>query len=122
MIVIAGEDGLVLFRAKPGGTWGLPSGRIGTCEDPVSAAKRVARESCGLGISSLELAGIYDVIWHYSDVSIKRLHLVYAAQTEDECAPGSSESGHLARFFANASEAELESDLVRDAILDCSEK
>ena len=123
VLVIAGEKGLVLSRAAATDRWGLPSGMIGACEDPADAPRRVARDLCGLGLRSLELAGMYDVTWHFSDVSVKRLHLVYAARTDDPVSASSMPGPQVeARFFEDPSEVELESDIVRDAILDCSEK
>lgn len=123
VLVISGEKGLLLYRREGADGWELPSGLIGACEDPITASRRIARELCGLGLRSLELAGMYDVTWHYSDVSIKRLHLIYAARTDDQvCKPGDGGSAIEARFFGDASGIELCSDLVRDAVLDCSEK
>ena len=123
VLVMIGEKGLLLCRAKGAKQWGLPSDRIGACEDTVAAAKRVAQEITGMKLRSLELAAMYDVTWHFSDISIKRLHIVYAAQVDDsgceaERAVGSSE----VMFFDDLTGVSVESDLVRDAILDCSEK
>jgi len=123
VVVMIGAKGLVLCKAMGEETWTLPSGRIGACEDPVAAAKRVAREATGLGIRSLELACMYDVTWHFSDVSIKRLHVVYAAQTDEDSNEGAIASGTAeARFFKDLTGVRIANDLVRDAILDCSEK
>jgi ADP-ribose pyrophosphatase YjhB (NUDIX family) len=121
VLVIAGPRGTMLRRAKGSDRWGLPSGRIGACEDPLSASKRIARECCDLGLRSLELAGMYDVTWHYSDISMKRLHLVYSAKTDDE-GPAADKGGGETRYFADIPDDKLESDLVRDAISDCREK
>jgi ADP-ribose pyrophosphatase YjhB (NUDIX family) len=122
VLVIVGENGIVLTKTKGKG-WELPSGRIGACEEPGKAAKRIAREECGVGLRSLELAGIYDVIWHYSDVSVKRLHLVYAGFTDDkECALTSAQGGAQARFFKEVPESSSKDELLVCAMTDCSEK
>jgi ADP-ribose pyrophosphatase YjhB (NUDIX family) len=118
---VDGPKGTLLCRARAGDKWGLPTGRIGACEEPLGASKRVASECCGIGLRSLELAGMYDVSWHYSDVSVKRLHLVYAAKTEDEEARPDKNEREV-RFFADPPDDSFESDLVRDAIADCKEK
>jgi ADP-ribose pyrophosphatase YjhB (NUDIX family) len=122
VLVMVGERGLLLSRGKGDERWGLPSGRIGACEDPETAAKRVAKETTGLGVSSVELAGMYDVTWHYSDVSIKRLHIVYAARVEDELTEDRAMGSSEVRFFTDLSGVDVSDDIVRDAILDCSEK
>jgi hypothetical protein len=89
-------------------------------EDVIQAAKRIAREDLGIGLRSQELAGMYDVTWHYSDVSVKRLHLVYSAITEDpECSP---RTGLEARFFREFRKGDLEGAIVIDALNDCSKK
>jgi len=122
VLVISGENGVLLTKKK-GGAWSLPSGRIGTSEDPVKAAKRIAKEECGIGLKSVELAGMYDVVWHYSDVSVKRLHLVYAALTDEcECVPGEAGGATQAKFFANIPEASSEDEMLACALSDCSEK
>ena len=122
VLVISGQNGVLLTKKK-GGVWSLPSGRIGTIEEPVKAAKRIANEECGIGLKSVELAGMYDVVWHYSDVSVKRLHLVYAALTDDcECVPGEAGSATQARFFANIPEASSKDEMLACAVSDCSGK
>jgi len=122
VLVISGKNGVLLTK-KNGGAWSLPSGRIGTSEEPIKAAKRIAKEECGVDLKSIELAGMYDVVWHYSDVSVKRLHLVYAALTDDcECVPGESGSATQAKFFANIPEACSKDEMLACAVTDCSKK
>lgn len=123
VVVIMGEKGVALAKDGASDEWRLPSGRISILEDAEAAAKRVAKEECGITVTSLELAGIYDVIWHYSDISIKRLHLVYAGVTEDDCwsemRPG---KGRDARFFREIPKGVLENEVASAALADCSEK
>jgi len=122
VLVVSGKNGVLLTK-KNGEVWSLPSGRIGTSEDPVKAAKRIAKEECGIGLKSVELAGMYDVVWHYSDVSVKRLHLVYAALTDDsECVPGEGAGATQAMFFANIPETSSMDEMLACAISDCSQK
>jgi ADP-ribose pyrophosphatase YjhB (NUDIX family) len=122
VLVISGKNGVLLTK-KEGGTWGLPSDRIGTNEEPVKAAKRIAKEVCGIGLKSIELAGMYDVVWHYSDVSVKRLHLVYAALTDDcECVPGEEGGAPQARFFATIPVESSGDEMLARAVTDCSKK
>jgi ADP-ribose pyrophosphatase YjhB (NUDIX family) len=122
VLVISGENGVLLTKRK-GGAWSLPSGRIGTSEEPVIAAKRIAKEECGIGLKSVELAGMYDVVWHYSDVSVKRLHLVYSALTDDfDCVPSAASGVIRAKFFANIQEAPLKDEMLACAVSDCSKK
>jgi len=78
---------------------------------------------CGLALRSTELAGIYDVVWHFSNVSIKRLHIVFAALTDDtECVPGKGSQVSEARFFAEVPELAERGDINRFALTDCSTK
>lgn len=122
VLVISGKNG-VLWTKKKGGAWSLPSGRIGTSEETVEAAKRIANEECGIGLKSVELAGMYDVVWHYSDVSVKRLHLIYAAATDDcECVPGDAGGATQVRFFANTPEITSKDEMLACAVSDCSKK
>ncbi len=123
VLVIAGKEGIVLSRKTPRGKWSLPSGRIGAVEDPIKAAKRIAGEEAGVMIRSLELAAIYDVIWHYADISVKRLHLVYAAVTDDErCSDELLQRGNEAKFHAELPEGLLKDDISSSALADSSEK
>jgi ADP-ribose pyrophosphatase YjhB (NUDIX family) len=122
VLVISGKDGVLLTKKK-GGDWSLPSGRIGTNEEPIKAAKRIAKEECGIGLKSVELAGMYDVVWHYSDVSVKRLHLVYAALTDDlECVPNAASGVIQTKFFANILETPSKDEMLACAVSDCSKK
>lgn len=123
VLVIVGEDGIALVKPRGSKDWKLPSGKIKTHETAIEAAKRVAKEECGVSLRSLELAGIYEVVWHYSDVSVKRLHILYAAATDDrECHPEGSMSPREAKFFTEVPACVLENDLMRNALTDCSEK
>jgi ADP-ribose pyrophosphatase YjhB (NUDIX family) len=123
VLVIVGEDGVALVRPRGSDEWRLPSGKVRTHETAIQAAKRVAKEECGLALRSLELAGIYEVVWHYSDISVKRLHLIYAAVTDDrECHPEGDKSLCDAMFFTKVPDHVLGNDLMRNALDDCSEK
>ncbi len=123
VLVIVGKKGTVLAKRKGAKDWTLPTGRIGSAEDFVQAAKRVAREECGVMLRSLELAGMYDVVWHYSDISIKRLHIVYAAVTDDdECVPEASKECSSPGFHREIPEAALKDIITRSALTDCSGK
>lgn len=122
IVVISGEKGTILVRDPTTGGWTLPSGRIGAAEDVSKAAKRLAKDECGVGVRGLELVGMYDVVWHFSDVSVKRLHLVYAGITEDECFEVGPSRGREARFFREVPYSVLRDDLVAAALRDCSGK
>ncbi len=123
VLVIIGKKGLILARRRGVKDWTLPTGMIGSAEDFVPAAKRVAREECGVMLRSLELAGMYDVVWHYSDISIKRLHIVYAAVTDDEeCRPEAPRECSGPGFHREVPEAALKDDITRSALADCSGK
>jgi ADP-ribose pyrophosphatase YjhB (NUDIX family) len=123
VLVIAGKEGILLSRKGSRSKWSLPNGRIGAAEEPLKAAKRIAAEQAGMSVRSLELAGMYDIIWHFSDISIKRLHLVYAATTDDErFSTELMDEGVEARFFAEVPESLLKDDIASSALADCSEK
>jgi len=123
VLVIAGKEGILLSRKGSRSKWGLPNDRIGAVEEPLKAAKRIAAEQAGVSVRGLELAGMYDIIWHFSDISVKRLHLVYAAVTDDEpCSTDSVGEGVEARFFSSMPESLLKDDIASSALADCSEK
>ena len=123
ILVIVGEKGIVLVGDKGSESWRLPSCRIRTHETAIQAAKRVAKEECGLMLRSLELSGMYDVVWHYADLSVKRLHLLYAAITDDcECCSDGWKGALEARFFTEVPKSVLDDELMRNALADCSEK
>ncbi len=121
VLVICGKKGTVLARDAITGKWALPSGRIGAAEEVTAAAKRVAKDECGVGVIGLDLVGMYDVVWHFSDISVKRLHLVYAAITEDECFEIGPARGREAKFFREIPEPVLDDDLVAAALRDCTD-
>jgi ADP-ribose pyrophosphatase YjhB (NUDIX family) len=123
VLVIRGKKGTPFVKRKGSEGWSLPSNTIPTYEDPAISAKRVAKEQCGLMLRSLDLAGMYDVVFHYLDVSIKRLHLVYAAVTDDlECQPQKGGPVTEAAFFVDPPESARKSRIDKFAIADCSEK
>lgn len=122
VLVICGKKGTILARDPETGRWTLPSGRIGAAEEVTAAAKRVAKDECGVGIRGLDLVGMYDVVWHFSDISVKRLHLVYAALTDDECFGAGPSRGREAKFFRAVPESVQADELVASALHDCSNK
>lgn len=123
VIVAKSEAGIAFVRRTGERTWTLPSDRIGANEVIVKSAKRVAKEQCGIGLRSVELAGMYDVVWHFLDVSVKRLHIVYAGATDDsECDAEGGADITDARFFKELPPALQERQIVLSAIADCSEK
>jgi ADP-ribose pyrophosphatase YjhB (NUDIX family) len=122
VLVVRGEKGTALVRAKGTTDWSLPSGRIGPTEEVAKAAKRVAKEQCGLMLKSAELAAMYDVVWHFSDISIKRLHIVYAGVTDDtECCPDDADKKEAAFFVEIPKGVETDQIFVH-ALADCSAK
>jgi ADP-ribose pyrophosphatase YjhB (NUDIX family) len=123
ILVIRGKEGTPLVRGRKEKDWSLPSGRIAPNEDIEKSAKRVAKESCGIMLRSFELAGMYDVVWHYSNVSIKRLHLVYACLTDDtSCSPEKTDEVQDARFFKEMPATLRKHRIFGYALTDCSTK
>jgi ADP-ribose pyrophosphatase YjhB (NUDIX family) len=122
MLVIRGEKGTVLVKRKGEKGWSLPSGPISTYEEIPSAAKRVASETCGVHLRSMDLAALYDVVWHYKGVTVKRLHVVYAAVTDDDCSTAESKYASEAKFHKDVPASTLRDDLDRTALDDCSQK
>jgi ADP-ribose pyrophosphatase YjhB (NUDIX family) len=123
LLVIRGQKGVALIKRKGSKDWTLPSGRIRTYEELPAAVKRVAKRECGLGISSMDLTAMYDVVWHHEDVSIKRLCLVYSALTDDlECRPETSANVSEAAFHKDGTGPDLKSEMDRAAIDDAGEK
>ncbi len=122
VLVVNGEKGTALLRNKDGHSWALPSGSILIYETPEQAAKRVAKAECGLGIRSMVLTAMYDVAWHYPDITVKRLHLVYAAVTDDFefTVPAERYSG--AEFRPEVTANVLGSDIDRQALEDSVDK
>jgi ADP-ribose pyrophosphatase YjhB (NUDIX family) len=123
VLVIRSPSGIPLVKTRSEKEWALPSGRINPNEDIVKSPKRVAKEACGVDIRSAELAGVYDVVWHYSNVSIKRLHVVYACLTDDTvCGPGDTEHIDEVRFFMEVPAAVAKHAIFSHAMADCSAK
>ena len=123
VLVIRSENGVCFVKRSGDRGWSFPSDRIGQTEDVGKSTKRVAKDQCGVMLSRVELAGIYDVIWHYSDVSIKRLHFVYAAMTDDhKCSPSKDSGISEARFFKETPHGVQDDEIQRLALADCSAK
>lgn len=122
MLVIRGKKGIVLTRPSKQSKWCLPTGRIGSNEEVRTAAKRIAKDQCGIAIRSLDLAAMYDVVWHYSDITIKRLHLVYAATTDDDECPAGGSRGCESMFFIDLPVDLLQDDISSCAVTDCNSK
>ena len=123
IVVIRGEGGISLVRKRGANDWTLPSDRIGPNEEIVKSVKRVGREQCGLMLKSIELAGMYDVVWHYSNVSIKRLHFVYVGETDDrECSPQKTADVEEARFFRDLPDKVRKDRICSCALTDSSAK
>lgn len=122
VLVVRSEKGTVVLRQKGGKAWSLPSGSVLMYETPEQAAKRVAKEECGLGIRTMVLTGMYDVSWHYPDITVKRLHLVYAAVTDDFEFSAPAEKYSEAAFMPEVAASSLGSDIDRHALGDSIEK
>lgn len=122
MVVAMGGKGIALVRAKGAAGWSVPSGPVNTYEGIADAARRVAKETCGLSLRSMELAAMYDVIWHYDNVTTKRLHIVYSAITDDECGAPEGGAPAEARFHEEVPDEELADELDRAAVADCINK
>lgn len=122
VLVVNGEKGTVLLRSKDGHSWALPNGSVLMYETPEQAARRVAKAECGLGIRSMVLTAMYDVSWHYPEITVKRLHLVYAAVTDDFefVTPADKYSG--AEFRPEVTANVLGSEIDRQALEDSIDK
>jgi len=123
VLVIRSEHGISLVKRDTDKEWSLPCDRIGPTEDVGKSVKRVAKDQCGVMLRSAELAGIYDVVWHYSDVSVKRLHFVYAAMTDDHrCSPSKDKGVSEAKFFKEIPHGVQDDEIQKFALIDCSAK
>lgn len=123
VLVVRGTAGTALVKTRSEKDWGLPSDRVRPNEEIGKAPKRVAKEKCGIMLRSVELAGIYDVVWHYSNVSVKRLHVVYACLTDDTvCSPEKADEIEEAKFFAEVPPATTKHRIHGPALTDCSSK
>jgi len=120
VLVTRGPNGTALARTAPSVPWRLPSGRVASNEDVQKAVRRISGEF-GISVKSMELSGIYDVVWHYADISIKRLHLAYEVLTDDE-EPGPSRAGTEVRFFRELPVEALADEVSKAAIADCTQK
>ena len=123
VLVIKGVTGIPLIKGLKEKDWALPSDRIGPNEDIEKSAKRVARETCGVMVRGVELAGMYDVVWNYSNVSIKRLHVVYACLTDDTvCSPEKKGCVAEVKFFKELPAMIAKHGIFGPALADCSAK
>lgn len=116
VIVVKGPKGTALAPCGKE-AWCVPSGMVGSAEEIPAAAKRIAKEGFGLYLRSIELAGMYDVIWHYAGLTVKRLHFAYAAVTEEDAAP----SRNAVQFFIRPEE-KVKDEISMAALADCKEK
>ena len=123
VLVVRGVKGTLLVRTKKDKLWGLPSDLMLTTETAAQSVKRIAGDSWGVGVRSTQLMAMYDVIWHHSDYTVKRLHLVYECLTDDEeCAPGIREAGKECVFVADTGKIDFKDEIFENALSDCSEK
>ncbi len=82
VIVTRRNGGVVLVKSKGAVMWTLPAAKIRMDEAPEDAARRIARERCGLSLTAANLRALYDVTRHYQNVSVKRLFVVYDCSTD----------------------------------------
>ncbi len=123
IVVARSEAGIAFVRRRRERAWSLPSDRIWMNEAIGRSPRRVAREQCGIGLRIVELAGIYDVVIHYLDISVKRLHVVYMGIAEDsECTVSADGGISEARFFAETPSPLHDRQIVVSAIADASQK
>ncbi|MEM4232470.1 MAG: hypothetical protein QXZ19_00660 [Thermoplasmata archaeon] len=123
VVVARSEAGIAFVRRRRERAWSLPSDRIGANEAIAKSPRRVAREQCGIGLRIVELAGIYDVVMHFLDVSIKRLHVVYACIAEEpECTVSAESDISEARFFDETPSPLHDRQIVLSAIADAGQK
>jgi ADP-ribose pyrophosphatase YjhB (NUDIX family) len=119
VLVAMGQGGTVLVKEKGSTLWSLPTGRISPMEKPADAARRIASSSCGLHLRTLELVGMYDVTRHYSNLTVKRLYVVFRGLTEDtECRYSDDGSTHEADFFGDDVSSMLQTEMDRNALAD----
>jgi len=122
IVVAKSEAGIAFVRRRRERAWSLPSDRIGVNEVIGKSPRRVAREQCGIGLRIVELAGIYDVVLHFLDISVKRLHVVYAGIAEEsECEVSGGDISE-ARFFAETPSPLHDRQIVLSAIADAGQK
>jgi ADP-ribose pyrophosphatase YjhB (NUDIX family) len=123
ILVVRGEQGTLIVKRGGAKSWSLPSAPIMTYEQIADAPRRVAKELCGLSLRSYDLAALYDVVWHFKDVTIKRLHVIYSAVTDDaECTQEAKGGFDETAFRAELPDSLLDDELDRNALSDCSEK
>lgn len=122
LFVTEGVRGVALVRTEGAVIWTLPSGRICVNEAPEAAAKRIAKEICGIRLGEMDLMALYDVTRHYENVSIKRLLVVYRAKVEDYHS-GTDEDGRTRCAFHSTDLEELVCEEIDSrAIADCLER
>ncbi len=122
ILVAMGPKGTALVKEKGSSMWSLPTGRISPVESPQEAARKVALGSCGIHLRTLELVALYDVTRHYSNLSVKRLYVVYRAMTDDgECARGEGGNVREAGFFGEEAASMVDTEMDRSALDDSRE-
>lgn len=86
LILTAGDHVLLALREGTGyadGMWNLPSGKLETSEDAVSAIIREAREEIGILLAPDELR-MATVIHHRNTVGLARIGLVFIADHDPD--------------------------------------
>lgn len=114
--------GVALVKRDSAAIWSVPSGRIDVNESPEDTARRVALERCGIRLGKLDLRALYDVTRHYSNISVKRLFVVYRASVEDFCSGSHSDTHTTCRFHSADLDSIVCEDIDSQAIADCLEK
>lgn len=122
ILVAMGPSGIALVKEKGSTIWNLPTARISPVERPAEAARRVALGSCGIHLRTLELVGLYDVTRHYSNLSVKRLYVVYRGLTDDtECAHKEGAAVREVGFFGEEAASMMETEMDMSAFADSRE-
>lgn len=122
LFVTEGSRGVALVKTGGAVIWTLPSGRIGMNEAPEAAARRIAKERCGIRLGEMDLRALYDVTRHYENVSVKRLLVVYRAKVEDYQSVKHEDGRPRCAFHSADLEGLVCEEIDSQAIADCLEK
>ncbi|UCE80979.1 MAG: NUDIX hydrolase [Methanobacteriota archaeon] len=119
VVVFRKGDGVVLMKAKGATRWTLPCARIDMGETAEMAALRVAEGLFGAVVQEAEPRALYDVTRHYSNVSVKRLFIVYSCRTDMELVSKvKDQDSECSLHFGDLDELSLE-ELDSQALADC---
>jgi mutator protein MutT len=102
--VVGDDEGRVLLSRRAhdpaAGRWDLPGGFVEEGEHPADCLERELREEAGIGVTDLELLGIWMDRYEYKSRLVATLNVYYGARISDGTPEAADDVAEL-RWFAS---------------------